>query len=171
MKSPKPLGCADCNAIGLWHCSDPIHCGGMRYEEEKNEKKEKKEEEYSSMTNETFINDLVQRTEEYIRECREEGCDIFSSDFGEEFCNRIATDSRLTEYTWSLVDEESDCQFYELATDISVIILSERFVEIVVSAKSQQRHIAIYKPLVKTTAFTHDNKEQRVIFASWIALR
>lgn len=26
-----PLGCKDCQAVGMWHCSDPIHCAGMKY--------------------------------------------------------------------------------------------------------------------------------------------
>lgn len=31
-REPRPLGCPDCRACGLWHCSDPLHCGGMQWE-------------------------------------------------------------------------------------------------------------------------------------------
>ena len=31
-REPRPLGCPDCQACGFWHCSDPLHCGGMRWE-------------------------------------------------------------------------------------------------------------------------------------------
>jgi hypothetical protein len=34
MNEPKLLGCPDCQATGLWHCSDPLHCGGMRWSTE-----------------------------------------------------------------------------------------------------------------------------------------
>ena len=34
MGEPRPLGCSDCQACGLWHCSDPLNCGGMRWSDD-----------------------------------------------------------------------------------------------------------------------------------------
>lgn len=44
MREPKSLGCRECNAIGLWHCSDPIRCGGMKYAWGEDEEGETEEE-------------------------------------------------------------------------------------------------------------------------------